>query len=165
LNFISRKIQHQIVSAVPDQSKKHILKHIDNGFKVYCSRGFNIRDVHTDSEFKCVCQHILPVHLNVVAADLHVGEVEQSIRTIKERNRTTAHGLPYKRIPKLMVQEIVGHSVLCLNQLLDEDRVSDTLSPNTIMTGKPTPDYNLMAFEFGLYVQIYKPTTFATNTL
>jgi hypothetical protein len=33
------------------------------------------------------------------------------------------------------------------------------------MTGKPNPDYNLMALEFGSYEQIYKPTTFSMNTL
>jgi hypothetical protein len=33
------------------------------------------------------------------------------------------------------------------------------------MTGKPNPDFNKMKIEFGSYVQVYEPTTFATNTL
>jgi hypothetical protein len=100
-----------------------------------------------------------------VAADSHVGEVERSIRTIKERSRSTVHGLPYKRLPRLMVNELVKHSVTCLNQIPADDGVSDTLSPNTIMTGKPNPDYNYMTLEFGMYVQVYEPTTFSSNTL
>jgi hypothetical protein len=121
--------------------------------------------VHADCEMECIFQNILPANLNVVATDSHVGEVERSIRTIKERNRKTVHGLPNKCIPKLIVREIVKHSVMCLNQLLADDRVSDMLSPNMIMTGKPNPNYNLMQVEFGSYVQIYEPTIFAKNTL
>jgi hypothetical protein len=45
------------------------------------------------------------------------------------------------------------------------DGVSETLSPLNILTGKPNPDYNNMKIEFGTYVQIYEPSTFATNTL
>jgi hypothetical protein len=140
-------------------------KHVDSAIKLYQSRGLTVTDVHADLEFECLRQHLLPINLNVVAADSHVGEVERSIRTIKERNRSTVHGLPFKGLPKLMVKEVERFSVNCLNQLPAQDGVSDTLSPNTIMTGKANPDYNSMRVEFGSYVQIYEPTTFATNTL
>jgi hypothetical protein len=108
---------------------------------------------------------VLPINLNVVATDSHVGKVKWSIRTIKERYHMVVHRLPCKQLPRLMVREIVNHSGTCLNQLPADDGVSDILSPNTIMTGKPNPDYNLMALEFGSYVQIYKPTTFSSNKL
>jgi hypothetical protein len=142
-----------------------MIKHIDSALHLYRSRGFSVSDLHTDNEFECIREHILPVHLNTVASDGHVGKVERSIRTIKERNRTTVHGLPFKRLPRLMVREIIKHSVTCLNQLPDDNGVSGTLSPLTIMTGKPNPDFNKMRIEFGSYVQIFEPTTYATNTL
>jgi Reverse transcriptase (RNA-dependent DNA polymerase) len=165
IHFISRKIQHRVVEPVANRSKSIIIKHINKVFSLYRSRGFTIVDLHCDNEFECIRNDILPVNLNVVAADSHVGEVERSIRTIKERNRSTVHGLPYKRLPKLMVREIVKHSVTCLNQLPADDGVSTALSPNTILTGRPNPDFNHLRLEFGLYVQIFEPTTFATNTL
>jgi hypothetical protein len=127
LHIISRKKQHRIVSAVPDRNKKHILKHIDNAFKLYHSRGFRVCDVHADCEFECIRQQILPCKLNVVAADAHVGEVEWSIRTIKERNRTTVHGLPYKRLPKLMVREVVKHSDICFQPMM-ESQIHEVLT-------------------------------------
>jgi hypothetical protein len=34
--------------------------------------------------------------------------------------------------------------------------VSDTLSPLTIMTGKPNPDYHSMKVEFGSYVHVFE---------
>jgi hypothetical protein len=165
LHIISRKIQHRIVHPVPDRSRGTIIKYLDKVFHLYRSRGFVITDLHTDNEFECIREHISPINLNTVAADGHVGEIERSIRTIKERNRSTVHGLPFKRLPRLMVREIVKHSVTCLNQLPATDGVSNTLSPLTIMTGKPNPDFNTMRLEFGSYVQIFEPTTFSTNTL
>jgi hypothetical protein len=61
---------------------------------LYHSRGFVVTDVHCDNEFECIRNLVLPVNLNVTAAEAHVGKVERSIRTIKERNRSTVHGLP-----------------------------------------------------------------------
>jgi Reverse transcriptase (RNA-dependent DNA polymerase)/Zinc knuckle len=164
-HVISRKIKHRFVVPVTDRTKATMLKHVTSAIKLYQVRGFNVTDIHADVEFECLRQHLMPINLNIAASDSHVGEIERSIRTIKERNRSTVHGLPYKRLPKLMVKEVVRFSVNCLNQLPAEDGVSTTLSPNTIMTGKSNPDYNNMRVEFGSYVQIYEPTTFATNTL
>jgi len=101
--------------------------------------------------------------------DDHVGEVERSIRTIKERTRTTIHGLPFKRLPKLMIQELVHHAVKGLNQFPGQNGISDTLSPLTIMTGRANPDYNDLKLEFGSYVQVFEDndpsnTTTSRNT-
>jgi hypothetical protein len=153
------------VNHVDDRSKASLVKHVDNIFRMYCSRGFVITDLHADMEFECIRQHVHSVNLNVAAAGAHVGEVERSIRTIKERNRTTVHGLPFKRLPRLLVQEIIKHSTTCLNQLPADDGVSGTMSPTTILTGKPHPNFNHLLLELGTYVQIFEPTTFATNTL
>jgi hypothetical protein len=74
---------------------------------MYKSRGFNISDLHADMEFECIQNDVLPSRLNVTAANDHVGEVERSIWTMKERARTTIHGLPFKRLPKVMIQALV----------------------------------------------------------
>jgi hypothetical protein len=152
---ISGVIQHRIVNLVPDQTKQTIAKCVDSTIRLYSSRGFQVVELHADSEYECIREQILPIQMNAVAADSHVGEVEHSIRTIKERNRSTVHGLPYKRLSRLRVSELVKHSVLCLNQIPADDGVSDTLSPNTIMTGNPNPDYNQLKLEFGTFVQVY----------
>jgi hypothetical protein len=76
---------------VNDRTKGTLLKCINSALFLYRSRGFVVVDIHTDVEFECVRDQIASVILNVVAADAHVGEVERSIRTIKERNRATGH--------------------------------------------------------------------------
>ena len=68
--------------------------------RLYTDRGFNVVDVHADQVFTCMRDSLQPMHLNLVPADSHVGEVERSIRTIKKRVRSCAHGLPFRRLPK-----------------------------------------------------------------
>jgi hypothetical protein len=97
--------------------------------------------------------------LNVVTADDHVGEVERSIRTIKERVRTLIHGLPFRRLPKLIIKEMVFAAVKLLNQFPADGGISDTMSPYTIMTGRPSLDFNTLKLEFGSYVKCLRTTT------
>ena len=93
-------------------------------------------------EFRGIRKYVFPTRLNVTAANDHVGKVERSIRTIKERTRTTIHGLPFKRLPKLLIQELIYHAAKGLNQFPTKNGISDTLSPLTILTGRANPVYN-----------------------
>jgi hypothetical protein len=77
-HVISRKIQHRVVTPVNDRNKANMTKCIDSALRLYRLRGFHITDIHADNnEFECVREHILLAHLNTVAADAHVGEVEK----------------------------------------------------------------------------------------
>jgi hypothetical protein len=58
---------------------------------------------------------------------------------MKERARTTIHGLPLERLPKLMIQALVYHAAKGLNQFPAKNGISDTLSPLAIMTGRANP--------------------------
>ncbi|KAI2490729.1 Reverse transcriptase (RNA-dependent DNA polymerase) [Fragilaria crotonensis] len=119
-----------------------------------------------------VCLHSRrrrPIHLDVVAPDSHVGEIERSVRTVKERLRSTVHGLPFKRLPKLMVVHMVADAVRCLNMFPADNGVSPFLSPLSIVTGVPPPDYACLRLEFGTYVQLFQDhspsNTIAARTL
>ena len=63
-----------------------------------------------------------------------------------------------------MVVHIVKDAVRCLNQFLWSHGVSDTMSPDTIITGAPPPDYNNLRLEFGSYVQVFEEEE-PSNTL
>jgi hypothetical protein len=101
--------------------------------------------------------------MNLNAHGDHVSEVERSIRTIKERVRADVHSMLFKRLPKMMVVELVHRAILVLNQFPALDGVSDTLSPLTIMTGNPNPDYHAMKIEFGLYIQVFEENSLTNN--
>ncbi|KAI2509414.1 Reverse transcriptase (RNA-dependent DNA polymerase) [Fragilaria crotonensis] len=94
--------------------------------------------------------------MNIVTTDSHVGEIERSIRTIKERLRSSVHGLPFKRLPRIMITHMVSDSVRCLNQFPRANGISSTMSPATIVTGSASPDYHAMRLEFGTYVQVFE---------
>ena len=82
---------------------------------------------------------------------------------VKERLRSTVHGLLFKRIPKLLFVHIVADAVRCLNQFPWRNGISRNASPISIVTGAATPDYNCMRVELGQYVQVFEPSD-PTNT-
>ena len=155
LHTISRDLHFRTISHVHDRKYETIKRELSAVIRMYPSRGFTVTDIHADHEFSCVRHDFHPIHLNVVPADCHVGEVERSIRTIKERVRSCAHGMPYRRLPKLLITHMVADAVRCLNMFPAVDGVSRSLSPATLVTGVPPPDFNTLRLEFGAYVQLF----------
>ena len=76
---------------------------------------------------------IAPRVLDVASREEHVGPVERSIRTAKERVRCICHSLPYKRYTKIMVRSLVEIVVFWLNSFPVVDGVSEDLSPAAIV--------------------------------
>ena len=131
---------------------------------LYQTQGFTVTRIEGDQEFACITNDILPTPTNIADADDHVPHVERSIRTVKERTRCLIQGLPFKRIPIAMMRSAVENSHKVLNQFPARDGASKTLSPLTIMTGKPSPDYNGMKIEFGACPQVFEDKD-PTNTM
>jgi hypothetical protein len=65
---ISRKVQFRTVAPVRDRTKDTLLRETRAVLALYQSRGFNIPDLHTDIEFGCIRNDVLPTQLNVTAA-------------------------------------------------------------------------------------------------
>ena len=163
LHTISRAIHYRTALSVPDRSKRTILPELRRVFRRYQARGFLLAGLHADGEFECIRDDVHPVPVDIVAADCHVGEVERSIRTLKERLRAAVHGMPYRRLPKLMVRELVTDITRSLNLFPPPDGVYPTMSPATIIDGTPLPDFNHLQLEFGAYVQVFDDSS-PTNT-
>jgi len=102
---------------------------------VYDNRDLNIVQVDCDNEFDNdhVRAIIAPRVLDVASREEHVGPVERSIRTVKERVRCICHSLPYKRYTKVMVRSLVESVVFWLNSFPAVDGVSEDLSPAAIV--------------------------------
>jgi hypothetical protein len=160
---ISRKIKFRTVNPVTSLTKATLIENTMAVINAHRQRGFNVSTIHADGAFECMREAVAPTILNINAADEHVGEVERSIRTIKERVRAALHGLPYKRLPKEMIKGAVRFAVKALNQFPAEDGISDVLSPVTIVTGLPAPDYNHLQLDFGEYVTVFEDNN-PTNT-
>ena len=72
-----------------DRKKQTILTKMTKVFNLYNSRDFVVVELIMDLEFECICDDILPIKLTTVGQDEHVGNIEQSIRDIKDRIRCT----------------------------------------------------------------------------
>ena len=160
---ISRKIQFRTVVPITTRTKASLATEAKAILNLYTTRGFTIPDIHADSEFACIRKKILPSHLNVTNPDDHVPEVERSICTVKERIQAITHGLQFCRLPRILVRGITEHAVKALNQFPAKNGASDTVSPLTIMTGLPCPDYNKLTVELGTYCQVFEDND-PTNT-
>ena len=66
--------------------------------KLYKIRDLLVNNIHADNEFECCRDELSPIVLDIAGAGMHVGEVERSIRTVKERVRCTTHNLPFQKI-------------------------------------------------------------------
>jgi hypothetical protein len=146
---ISRGIGFRTIGPVPDRSETTILRKARAAIHLYQTRGLTVRDIYADHEFDCIREDVRPVVLNVVPTDSHVGEVERSVRTIKERLRSCVHGLPFKRLPRLLITRMLADVVRCLNQFPRANGISTTMSPACIIAGTPLPDYNHLRLKFG----------------
>ena len=124
--------------------------------RLYESRGFEVNHVITDNQYVCLRDDLLPQQLTIVAAGEHVGDVERSIRTVKEAARTMTQGLPFKLYPKLLVAGIAKKAISDRNSYpAPENGVSDDLSPRTLITGLPKIDSNNCKLEIGEYCEVY----------
>jgi len=135
LNFLSVKyLQSRILTEVISGLNVVIDK--------YEERGFKITDIHGDPEFDSdILRNSFPEkNFHIYTQGEHVGIVERSIRTIKERGRCICHELPYKRIIRLLTKYVVNNSVKWLNAFPSDDGISSTLSPSNLVEGKNKAD-------------------------
>ena len=136
--------------------KDDIIRTIKRIINLYHARNITVKQINADNEFACVEEEITPVKMNIVAAGQHVGDVERSIRTIKEGTRYHVHRLPYRRYPACMIRGCLIKVVKERNNLPAENGVSRTVSPCTMIMGRPPPDYNeVIKLNFGDYVQTH----------
>jgi hypothetical protein len=116
--------------------RTHVFPCLRKVHNMYKARGFKITMTHADEEFTTLRYPLLEldnIGLNIAATNEHVTEIERAIRTIKERNRSTVSGLPYKHYPTILKKALVSHAVSLLNMFPHTDGVSAIMSPRTIL--------------------------------
>ena len=138
LQTISRKINFRTVTQVDNRTKDVMLHELKLIIRLYKKRRFRVNEIKADLEFKCL-ENLLPATIDCVAADDHVGEIERANQTTKADLRTLLQGLPFTRVPKLLVTEVLRFVVKSRNQFPSNDGISTDLSPLSIVTGAPLP--------------------------
>ncbi len=110
-------------------------------------------------------RNLVPIlAINTTAAREHVPEVERKIRLIKERGRGILNTLPFKKMPRLVLIELIYHVVLWLNAFPAKSGVSEMLSPREIVYRHKLDFAKHCKLLFGTYCEVHDEPT-RTNTM
>jgi len=155
----SDKICLTTVQDVSSRKMKIMLEGINKVKATYEKSGFSIQSLHADTEFELLRPSLEPeIELTIYANKEHVGPIEREVRTVKERNRSTVHGFPYACMPKVMTVAMVERTVHILNSFPAANGISTTMSPATIVLGRPKYDCNVKHIAFGAAAEVYSDT-------
>ena len=98
----------------------------------------------------------MPSTLHTYAAGGHEPTPERNTMKIKDRNRSTVHSVPYRKMPLLNIDSIVGQEKSMLDTFPYNTGISTTISARKIIKGRPNLYYNTMYLNMGAYVQIFE---------
>ena len=157
---VSRNIKFMTTEFIENMELETILECLKKVIEVYHKGGFYVRHILADLQFEGLSDILYQkynITYNAPSAFEHVGEIERSIRTLKERIRATLSRLPYKeRIPKMIIQEAVANTVLMVNSFPPKSGLTTHMSPRTIMTGRKISYKSHCRLPFGDYAQVHE---------
>ena len=167
LTTISNNIMYRTAQPLPNKTSKAYRSALDHIFRLYNHAGFKITTIKADQEFKPILDEIkdtLDITMHYASAQEHVPEAERNNRTIKERFRSQLHRLPFKIIPRIMIQILVMEVTKKLNYFPPKGGVSTYYSPRMILH-QSNLNYNThFKFEFGQFVQATDDNPITKNT-
>ena len=161
LHTKSEKLNFLTVERMRARTKSAIIGSINDTLNLYRMRGMTVTFMHGDGEFEMndLKRAISPTEAIIYGKNEHVPVVERSVRTIKERCRTTCRAAPYIRYTSLMIQHLVESRVKWLNRFPSKNGLSTTLSPAALVLGHGKPDMKIKRIAFGGYALCYTQTS------
>ena len=147
------------------KNKDKYLEAILKMLQTYRLRGvFQVNSLTADGAFKCLQTELsdepYQVPTTFCDADKHVDFVERNNRFIKERIRCVRMMMPYKKLPRRFIVEMVYRIVILVNSIPRKGGVHKSLSPREIITGKK---FRCPEIEIGQYVQAHVGGTNSTE--
>ena len=118
LTVIDRSIHFQSVVPIDTKTQDNYYKALAVIICQYDKGGFVIKTIYCDGAYCTMMNKVsddLDTVMNYTNASNHMPEAEQNNRTITERIRATFQRLPYKVIPRIMIQYLVMVSGMQLN--------------------------------------------------
>ena len=158
LTTIDHTIKYRGLVPMKNTTADEFYASLDMVVRKYNDAGFTVARIHCDGAFKSLMRAVaddMDIELNPTSKDEHVPAAERNIRVIKERVRTHFHRLPFKAIPKVMIEYLCMVSTAQLNYFPVKGGVSEHFSPRTIMQQRPLDFNKHLQVPFGAYVQAY----------
>ncbi len=161
---VARGLNLVTAEFTPSQTAKQLAAGITRMIDLYVRGGFQVGRVLMDNEFEKL-RNLIPIFAIITtAAKEHVPAVERKIRLIKEQGRGILNTLPFKKMPRLMLIELVYHMVLWPNAFLAKSGVSKTLSPCKIVYRHKLDFTKHCKSPFGTYCKVHDEPA-PTNTM
>ena len=82
---------------------------------LYAHGGFRAGTVLVDNKFEMLRNLVPILAINATVAKEHISEIERKIRLIKKQGRGILNTLPFKKLPRLVLIELIYHVMLWLN--------------------------------------------------
>ena len=131
---------------------------------VYLRGGFVVGTILANNKFEPLRIFLPILAVNTTAAKGHVPEVERRIRLIKAHGRGILNTLLFKKMPQVILIELIYHVVLWLNAYPTKSGVSDTLSPREIVLRQKLNFKQHCKVRFGTYCEAHDEPT-PSNTM
>ena len=155
----SARIHFRTCYPLANREPATIREALDLTLNVYNDGGFTIKDIDADQEFKAVLEPAkdgMEVEVNYAPANTHVPGAERNNQFLKERIRAMFHSLPYRCIPRTMLDYMAMHATHLTNLIPPDDSPYPTYSPWTIVTGRQLDYERHCQFAFGEYVMAHE---------
>jgi hypothetical protein len=161
---VARGLNLVTAEFTPSRRAKQLAAGITRMMDLYTCGGFQVGTVLMDNEFEKLRNLVPILAINTTAVREHIPEVERKIRLIKERGRGILKTLPFKKMPRLMLIELIYHTVLWLNAFPAKSGVSEMLSPRKIVYRHKLDFAKHCKSLFGTYCEVHDDPT-CTNTM
>ena len=158
LMSVSRHLRFGTAQHIKNQQGATIFNGIRAIHQIYLQRGFQICNAFMDGQFEPLQGNLaeLSILLNTASNDEHVPEIERQICTVKERTRAIYCTLPFNKMPRRLIIEMVYAANYWLNMFPRKGGISKTLSPRALLTGQSWSYTTHCKLEFGDYVQTHE---------
>ena len=161
---VARGLNLVTAEFTPSRTAKQLAAGNTRMMALYTCGGVQVGTVLMENEFEKLRNLMSILAINTTAAKEHVPEVECMIRLIKERGRGILNTLPFKKMPRLMLIELVYHVVLWLNAFPANSGVSESLSPREIVYQHKLDFAKHCKSPFGMYCKVHDELV-PTNTM
>jgi hypothetical protein len=151
----SRGISLVPIEHLPSITVKRLVHTLERLFRMYGSTGFVVQTTMMDMELEKL-KNLLPhIALNTTTAREHVGEIEQNIRIIETTARGTFNTLPYKKLPRLMVIELLHFCMMWMNSFPIRSGISDKWSLHELVSRHKLGAKLHCRAPFGSYCEVH----------
>ena len=152
---LSRGINLVTVEFATTRTAANLCKLLKRVVTLYAAADLKVQTVMMDMEFQPL-QELMPyIVVNTTAANEHVAEIERRIRVVKERARAIINTLPYPKLPKRLVVDLIYFVTMWLNSFPVKGGISQKWSPRELLKRHRLDARLHCKAEFGAYCEVH----------